>query len=326
MMIKNGASKTMKLLPEYFQPSVNDVVIGRGRKIFVHNRAFRLLVASRLPEYSLSNNKVAKSYIIRHIVAQVRFNSPNGGFVKKDPKTGRWYEIGNFLARERTSQAFRDILFEQYKSSNTSKKLRRIYDQSIQLPPSSFSTVSAGECRDQEQLTSAHVLPFHSYEIDQNIINSDEPIGSIRNFEWDNSMNRSRNKADDGIAVASLPEKTRPPSARSVLDFALQEQVANDGAIGCPPNNSSAKKVFKMDTRAPPSLCLKQPSLSSITKACHSAVHGNMSLRSEPAFTPIPQQCLPQSSRDDELFERLVALAGHFSFKGDPFDPVPIMT
>lgn len=40
-----------------------------------------------------------------------------------------WHEVGDFLAREKTSQAFRDALHDRYKSSNISKKKRRQEEQ-----------------------------------------------------------------------------------------------------------------------------------------------------------------------------------------------------
>ena len=43
------------------------------------------------------------------------------------------YEVGDFLAREKTSQAFRDVLHDKYKSSNTSKKKRRQEEQAEKL-------------------------------------------------------------------------------------------------------------------------------------------------------------------------------------------------
>ena len=66
-----------------------------------------------------------KSVIVSEIVDFVRSNSPNGGFVKQDEVTGEWYEVGTYLAREKTSQAFRDSLHLQYKSSTKAKKRRR---------------------------------------------------------------------------------------------------------------------------------------------------------------------------------------------------------
>jgi hypothetical protein len=51
--------------------------------------------------------------------------NPIGGFIKKDSATGLWFQVGEFLAREKTSQAFRDALHDSYKSSNSSRKKRR---------------------------------------------------------------------------------------------------------------------------------------------------------------------------------------------------------
>jgi hypothetical protein len=58
-----------------------------------------------------------------------------GGFVKQD-SSGRWYEVGDFLAREKTSQAFRDALHDRYKSSNVSKKKRRKREQATKAASS----------------------------------------------------------------------------------------------------------------------------------------------------------------------------------------------
>ena len=129
------AGQNMQALPENFVPGENDVICGRGRKAFNHigNERFRQLVEKRLEEYSNAVAKLEKSYILSDIVCEVRQRSPDGGFVKKDTNSGRWYEVGDFLAREKTSQAFRDALHDQYKSSNTAKKKRRQAEQTQKL-------------------------------------------------------------------------------------------------------------------------------------------------------------------------------------------------
>ena len=125
--VQGVAGQNMTALPRDFQPTMHDVICGRGRKAFNHvgNERFRKLVESRLEEYSNAAAKLEKSYILSDIVCEVRQRSPQGGFVKRDSSSGRWYEVGDFLAREKTSQAFRDALHDQYKSSNTAKKKRR---------------------------------------------------------------------------------------------------------------------------------------------------------------------------------------------------------
>merc|ERR1712151_1349296 len=48
-----------------------------------------------------------------------------GGFLKNDSATGLWFQVGDSMARLKTSQAFRDALEDNYLSSNSSKKKRR---------------------------------------------------------------------------------------------------------------------------------------------------------------------------------------------------------
>jgi len=113
------------MLPEGFQPSERDVICGRGKKCYDHqgNKRFQQMVIARLDEYSQAKSKVSKSEILANLCSQVRRDSPDGGFVKQD-KSGRWYEIGDFQAREKASQFFRDALHEHYKSSKLAKKNR----------------------------------------------------------------------------------------------------------------------------------------------------------------------------------------------------------
>jgi hypothetical protein len=157
-LAKGEAAHAMTLLPEDFVPSENDVICGRGRRIFMHpgNEKFRLMVSECLEEYSSTVTKLEKSLILCDIVAQVRANSPHGGFVKKDGKDGRWYEVGDFLAREKTSQAFRDALHDQYKSSNTAKKIRRQQAESsgnlIGARPAARRAYSASQLLDSKSL------------------------------------------------------------------------------------------------------------------------------------------------------------------------------
>jgi hypothetical protein len=82
-------------------------------------------VAARADDYSAATTRTDKTFIVCSIVSEVRKASPKGGFVKKDSTTGRWYEVGDFNAHEKTSQMFRDVLHENYLSSNKSKKKRR---------------------------------------------------------------------------------------------------------------------------------------------------------------------------------------------------------
>lgn len=127
MMNVNNGGVNDKFLPEDFQPGPHDILIGRGKKCYNHigNINFRNLVSNNLDEYSSAKTKQEKSDILADLVKQIRKISPNGGFLKQDSSTGLWYEVGGFLAREKTSQAFRDALHENYRSSNSFKKQQR---------------------------------------------------------------------------------------------------------------------------------------------------------------------------------------------------------
>jgi hypothetical protein len=83
------------------------------------------LVRQYTKEYSAAKTKDEKSNIVSTIAAEVHRLSPNGGFVKKDEEGG-WYEVGAFLAREKISQVFRNILQDNYKSST---RMRRVVRQ-----------------------------------------------------------------------------------------------------------------------------------------------------------------------------------------------------
>jgi hypothetical protein len=102
-----------------------------GKTCFLHsgNKRFRKLVSHYLDRYSDASTKLEKSAIVSTIIGAVRSRSPNGGFVKLDPATGRWQEVGDYLAREKVGQTMRDALHGNYKSSTKAKKMRRQAEQ-----------------------------------------------------------------------------------------------------------------------------------------------------------------------------------------------------
>jgi len=119
----------MTPLAENFVPGQYDVVCCRGNKARVHrgNVIFRNIIKDRLYDYSRAISKLGKSSIVKSIVDEIRKSSPKGGFVKE--KNGRWYEVGDHLAREKVGQSLRDSLHFKYRSSSESKKRRRLEEQ-----------------------------------------------------------------------------------------------------------------------------------------------------------------------------------------------------
>jgi hypothetical protein len=90
-------SKQQKVLPIGYLLGDNDVYCGRGTLCFYHpgNQRFRKIVSNNLPRYMNATTKTAKSVIIYEIIDYIR---DGGGFVKKDSATGRYLEVGDFLA------------------------------------------------------------------------------------------------------------------------------------------------------------------------------------------------------------------------------------
>ena len=108
-----------------FTPGPYDVICARGKQAAQHpgNVRFREIIQRFKPDYSQATSKVEKSLLVSEIVDSVREFTPNGGFVKKFG--GRYYEVGDSVAREKIGQCLRDQLHSKYKSSTKAKKDRR---------------------------------------------------------------------------------------------------------------------------------------------------------------------------------------------------------
>jgi hypothetical protein len=158
---------------------------------------------------------LGKTLIICQIVNQVRKNSPNGGFVKKDPLTGRYYEVGDFLAREKTSQAFRDALHDQYKSSNAAKKKRRLVEQAQKLHHSAPSLSTTTTAQPQTVAATANYSGTHHVAL------AAEP-------SLEDLLGELDSQTCSALAEENLTNKiTFNNSAKSVMEFPDMMDVSN---------------------------------------------------------------------------------------------------
>ena len=66
-----------------------------------------------------------KSIVVSEILNAVRSSSPNGGFVRRNSKTGHYEAVTDRVAREKVGQMLRDSLNAQYRSSLGSKRRNR---------------------------------------------------------------------------------------------------------------------------------------------------------------------------------------------------------
>jgi hypothetical protein len=93
-------TSTVRLLPDNFTLGDKDVICGRGTTCFNHigNARFRKIIRSKLDRYLTAITKLDKTLIIYEVVSEIRSSSPDGGFVKRDKLTEKYYEVGDFLA------------------------------------------------------------------------------------------------------------------------------------------------------------------------------------------------------------------------------------
>lgn len=92
-------------------PHANDVLSGRGGRINSHsgNVRFRELVDSLKREYlDPRTKKIEKARIAASIISNIRSLEPSGRFLKEDPHTGLWLEIGDERAWKKSGQALRE--------------------------------------------------------------------------------------------------------------------------------------------------------------------------------------------------------------------------
>jgi hypothetical protein len=131
-------------LPSDFVVTPYTVLCGRGKDCFdsVGNRRFRILVQCQLGRYALAETKSAKSRIVSDIVELIR--DSGGAFVKE--KEGRWYEVGDVVAREKVGSLIRDFLFTRYRSASKCKVARRQHlRNSLRCSPGKSSLVEDDE-------------------------------------------------------------------------------------------------------------------------------------------------------------------------------------
>lgn len=112
-------------LPPDFQPSYYDIMCGRGKGCsnWVGNRRFLVTVTMNKQRYLDASTKAAKSKVVDEIVRTIESNSPNAGFIKQEPSSGRWYKISHQQARNKVAHAMRDAIGA--KDKKTKRRNRR---------------------------------------------------------------------------------------------------------------------------------------------------------------------------------------------------------
>lgn len=172
-------------LPFEFEPNMYTVICGREKehREFAGNRRLRVLVESRLAEYSTAKFRSHKTRIVSQVVDTIRNaggkfarhndSGHDGDFVDEDcgiaaaqagGANGRWYELDASAAREKVGALFRDCLADQYRSSSKNKAaMRRINRR--KKAPSSSSPATFSE-RSPTVVSPVPPYPLHSLKED----------------------------------------------------------------------------------------------------------------------------------------------------------------
>jgi hypothetical protein len=97
---------------------------GRGGLTNHHkgNKRFRDIVALHRPDY-VRAPKIQKPSVARVIVRAIRNGDPPGRFLRKDERTGRWVDIGDKKAAEKTSQALREKINDDRETTPGAKSM-----------------------------------------------------------------------------------------------------------------------------------------------------------------------------------------------------------
>mmetsp|Transcript_4160 Transcript_4160/g.5967 ORF Transcript_4160/g.5967 Transcript_4160/m.5967 type:complete len:801 (+) Transcript_4160:100-2502(+) len=159
----------------------NDILCGRGGMTNHHkgNKRFRDIVALHRPDY-VRANKVNKPAVARMIIKAIRSGDSPGRFLKKDEKTGKWFDIGDRRAAEKASQALRE------KTPEERSKLRQDQQLSDNTKPAS-SAASKGKLdptKENNIMESAGVSEEMGLEQDKVSLSKDDGDGDyVMNVE-----------------------------------------------------------------------------------------------------------------------------------------------
>jgi len=120
------------------KPGSNDVLCGRGRFAMIHpgNKFFHHLVTKHKLAYVLGDKK-DKHGISKLIVDVIHGLNPSGIFLKEDPKTSLYYDVGYARSLAKTRQALREDAPELLKRLSNNSESDQSKDSKCSLQKTS---------------------------------------------------------------------------------------------------------------------------------------------------------------------------------------------
>jgi hypothetical protein len=266
-ILSQAPNEAPRELREGFQPGPRDVICSRGTDCFNNpgNRIFRTKLSEHLQTYSQASNKMSKGIIVSAIIDEIR--DEGGAFVRQDLATGRWFEVGDRLAREKTGQALRSALRKSFLSAG--KAAVRKCDSPTSMkssestasqpsPPRSLNMFGA-ELSLTDSVRTANASPIW-LQLPTTLNALSVPYrhrGSVQ-------LSSSRTWSGDGDAVETLPLGSAPKKLRrSITD---PSQLGPDCMSFCfPPPKFVEEQVSSAFVQPPPPDLQRQTSSWSST-------------------------------------------------------------
>jgi len=222
-------------------PHANDVLYGRGGGTNHHpgNRRYRALVKAKTVCY---NNAIRpeRGSVAHQIVRDWRTTQqPPGRFLKLNLKSGKWDDVGDAKAREKTAQLFREEkaselrLKKRDNSKNCGKGAEEVITQPIvaatkgnlrhtsvtrsqqQAVPKAKQTLSS-EKGEESHVTPTttkvdlpNFTPFHALEFDER--SGDDDVFCLDGFTWD-SESAISSQTDASQSTPNEDHSDRPIS------------------------------------------------------------------------------------------------------------------
>ncbi|GAX26209.1 hypothetical protein FisN_16Lu028 [Fistulifera solaris] len=208
-------------LKDIENPHKHDVLYGRGGHTNTHegNKQFRKMVKDYQLDYILLQRRNEKTQLAREIVSAWRKQDPPGRFLKMD-ETGKWYDVGNENAREKTSQLFREEaplirqLFEytSFKFKQDESGELEEFDE-VQLTPFSEETNSLnGESEESDEV---QPTPWSEETITLN--GESKESDKVQPTPWSEEANSSNGESKESDEVQPTPWSEETNSSNDLL-------------------------------------------------------------------------------------------------------------
>ncbi|GAX23964.1 hypothetical protein FisN_26Lu027 [Fistulifera solaris] len=192
------------------EPHEHDVLLGRGGRTNHHkgNKRYRKMVNDHKLEYTGLNKKNEKTAFAEKIVFAWRNQDPPGRFLQNDKK-GEWYDVGDGIARKKTSQALREKKPRQDEFGELEE-----FDE-VQLTPLSEEAYSPSDLLglgfDQNESNNGEFKEFDEVQL--------TPLGEEANL-----LNGEVEKPDK-VQLTPLSEEANSPNDILDLGFDQRESI-----------------------------------------------------------------------------------------------------